>query len=393
MNQYLGIDRQSAIALLTSFVETPSINPAFASEQDDPAHFGEAAIADVLRRWLEDAGIECSIDPVLPGRPNLVARLKGRNGAMRMIWEGHLDTVQVTGMPAPFTPRLEGGRLYGRGAVDDGASMVAFMLAMRALKAHPPAADVDFVAAMDEEFSYLGVRHHLSRGERYDLGVAGEPTSLQVVRACKGTVRWWIDVTGRNAHTGKPEEGLNGITVARHILDLYDEEMARRQSTHPLLGPPTLTCTAIEAGVGPNTVPAACRMRFDYRYLPSEKGAQVHADFKAIALAAQARFPEARIEVAAPFVDSSAMDVPADSGIVQRMGAVCAAYGLDPEAIGVPYGSDATKMVDLAGISTVIFGPGSIDQAHAIDEYAEIEPIIQAARMLVDLAHGLDAPL
>ncbi len=393
MNRYQGIDRTSAIALLSSFVETPSINPAFMTDEDDPALFGEEAVAEVLRQWLEKAGLDCSLDVVQPGRPNLIARLAGTSGKARMIWEGHLDTVQVTGMPTPFTPRMEDDRLYGRGAVDDGASVVAFMLAMRALRADPPAADVDFVAAMDEEFSYLGVRHHLARNERYDLGVAGEPTSLRVVRACKGTVRWWVDVHGRNAHTAKPEEGLNGITVARHILDLYEEEMARRQDPHPLLGPPTLTCTAIEAGIGPNTVPAACRMRFDYRYLPTEKGLQVHADFKAIALAARARFPEAGIEVGDPFVDSSAMDVAADSPIVTRMGAVCAEHGLPAKAIGVPYGSDATKMVDLANIPTVIFGPGSIDQAHAIDEYAEIEPILQAARMLVDLAHGLEAPL
>lgn len=393
MNQYSGIDRASAVALLSSFIETPSINPAFQTEQDDPAHFGEAALAEVLKCWLDEAGLDCSIDEVLPGRPNLIARLAGRTGQMRMIWEGHLDTVQVTGMPAPFLPRFEGDRLYGRGAVDDGASIVAFMLAMRALKATPPAADVDFVAAMDEEFSYLGIRHHLAREERYDLGVAGEPTSLQVVRACKGTVRWWIDIEGRNAHTAKPEEGLNGITIARHILDLYDTEMSRRQDTHPLLGRPTLTCTAIEAGVGPNTVPAACRMRFDYRYLPSETGAEVHADFKALALSALTAYPEAWIVVGHPFVDSSAMDVAPESEIVRHMSRVCEAYALDPAPVGVPYGSDATKMVDIGGIPTIIFGPGSIDQAHAIDEYAEIEPILKAARMLVDLAHGLDTPL
>lgn len=387
MEKYRGIDREAAVALLSLVVRTPSINPAFRTEGDDPADFGEARLAAALAGWLAEAGIEAVIDEVLPGRPNVIARAPGTDGERRMIWEAHLDTVQVTGMAAPFTPRLEGDRLYGRGAVDDGASLVAFMLALRALSVAPPPADVDFVAAMDEEYSYLGVLHHIARNERYDLGVAGEPTSLRVVRACKGTVRWWVEIEGRNAHTGKPEEGINGITVARHILDLYDRELARAPAAHPLLGPPTLTCTAIEAGVGPNTVPATCRMRFDYRYLPVEEGAEIHARYAAIARSAAAAFPGAQVRVEAPFVDSSAMDVEAESAIVRLAGRVCAAHGVDPAAIGVPYGSDATKLVNNAGIPTIIFGPGSIDCAHAPDEFADISEILQAARMLVDLAH------
>lgn len=389
MSRYQGIDQDSAISLLSRFVEVPSINPAFQTEDDEPALFGEAALARELAQWLETSGMTAEIEEVLPGRPNLISRVKGRDGSKRMIWEGHLDTVQVTGMEAPFTPRLEDGKLFGRGAVDDGASVVAFMLALRALKAEPPSADVDFLAAMDEEYSYLGVLHHIKRNERYDLGVAGEATSLRVVRACKGTVRWWVEVEGRNAHTGKPEEGLNGITVARHILDLYDDELTKATASHPLLGPPTLTCTAIEAGIGPNTVPAVCRIRFDYRYLPTEVGMEVYSRYKAIAETAASAFPGATVRVEPPFVDSSAMDVPEDSPVVVELGKVCAMHGIDSTPIGVPYGSDATKLVNNAAVPTVIFGPGSIDQAHAVDEHVEIDQILRAARMLVDLAHAL----
>lgn len=387
MEKYRGIDRDAALALLSLIVRTPSINPAFRTDDDDPAHFGEAALAAELATWLQDAGIETMIDEVLPGRPNVIARVPGTDRQRRVIWEGHLDTVQVTGMDDPFTPRLEGDRLFGRGAVDDGASLAAFMLALRALSVTPPAADIDFVAAMDEEYSYLGVLHHIARNEHYDLGVAGEPTSLRVVRACKGTVRWWVEIEGKNAHTGKPEEGINGITVARHLLDLYDTVMATAPPAHPLLGPPTLTCTAIESGIGPNTVPASCRMRFDYRYLPGEDGTEVHARFAAAGEAAAQAFPGARVSTLAPFVDSSAMDVPADSAIVTLAGRVCAAHGIASEPIGVPYGSDATKLVNNASIPTIIFGPGSIDRAHAPDEFADLGELLQAARMLVDLAH------
>jgi acetylornithine deacetylase len=384
-----GVSRQAAIELLELIVSTPSINPAFLREGDDPALFGEEKLALRLKDWLDGQGLVSEIDPVLPGRPNLILRVKGTGGGPRMLWEGHLDTVQVTNVVDPFTPRIENGRLYGRGSVDDGGCVVAFLLAMRALIADPPPGDVDFVAAMDEEYSFRGVLHHIARGERYTLGVAGEPTDLAVVRACKGTVRWWVELRGRPAHTAKPQEGLSAVTAGSALLAAYEREMATRMAAHPLLGPSTLTCTAFEAGEGPNTVPSKARLRFDYRYLPTENGEAVYQHFRDVAEALPATIPGLAVTVEPPFIDSSAMDVPETSQIVSEMRAVCAARGLPDTVLGVPYGSDATKMVNDGGIPTIVFGPGSIDQAHSLHEFVEIDQVVAAAEMLVDLARRL----
>jgi succinyl-diaminopimelate desuccinylase len=260
------------------------------------------------------------------------------------------------------------------------------MLAIRALAADPPSGDVDFVAAMDEEFNYRGVMHHLRRDRNYALGVAGEPTDLEVVRACKGTARWIVELRGRAAHTAKPHEGLAAVSAGVALLAAYDAEIGRRAAAHPLLGASTLTCTAFEAGEGPNTVPSKARLRFDYRYLPSESGAKVHAEFKAIAVGLEAAIPGLGVSVEPPFVDSSAMDVPEDAAVVTKMRAICARRGLPDIPRGVPYGSDATKMVNDGGIPTIVFGPGSIDQAHAVDENVEIDQVVAAAEMLIALA-------
>ena len=383
------ISRQTAIELLELVVATPSINPAFLCEGDDPALFGEQLLAERLRDWLSARGVASQLDTVEPGRPNLIVRVKGTGGGPPMMWEGHLDTVQVTNMADPFTPRIEGGRLYGRGAVDDGGCVVAFLMAMLDLIADPPPGDVDFVAAMDEEFSFRGVLHHIARGERYALGVAGEPTDLAVVRACKGTVRWYVELRGRPAHTAKPHEGLSTVTAGRALLEAYEAEMAGRTAAHPLLGPSTLTCTAFEAGEGPNTVPSRARLRFDFRDLPAEAGQEVYRHFRKVAEDLQSLSPVLAVHVEPPFVDSSAMDVPEASTIVSQMRAVCAGRGLPDAALGVPYGSDATKMVNNGGVPTIVFGPGSIDQAHSVDEFVEIDQVVTAAGMLVELARRL----
>ena len=383
------IDRDAAVELLQLIVSTPSVNPAFRREGDDPSLFGEERLARVLSDWLAGQRLAAELDTVEPGRPNLLLRVKGRSNGPRMLWEGHLDTVQVTNMTAPFSPRIENGRLYGRGAVDDGGCVAAFLLAMKVLAADPPPGDVDFVAAMDEEFNYRGVLHHIARGERYALGVAGEPTDLAVVCACKGTVRWFVELRGRPAHTAKPHEGLSAVTAGCALIAAYEAEMATRSTIHPLLGAATLTCTAFEAGEGPNTVPSKSRLRFDYRYLPSENGMAVYRHFKKIAEGLEASFPGLGVNVEPPFVDSSAMDVPEDSAIVTEMREVCAERGLPDTVVGVPYGSDATKMVNDGGIPTIVFGPGSIDQAHSLNEYVEIDQVVAAAEMLVALARRL----
>ena len=379
------ISEAAAADLLACMVAIPSINPAF-RQAGDPDHlFGEAAMAAFVADWLRKIGLAVEIDMVEPNRPNVVARLRGTGTGPNILWEGHLDTVQVTGVVAPFDPRIEGGRLYGRGAVDDKGCLAAFMLALRELAGAPLSANLTFLAASDEEYRFAGIRHHLARGGTYDLGVAGEPTNLRIVRACKGCVRWHVEVLGKAAHTAKPHEGVNAVRLAGRLLEHFEGRMQARTLAHPLLGPATLVCTGFEAGEGPNTVPSRAMLRFDYRYLPSENGIAVWREFNQEAEQFLAREPGAGVVVHEPFIDSSAMDVPEDSSIVQAMGAICRRHGVDPVPLGVPYGSDATKMVNVGGIPTVVFGPGSIDQAHAREEYVDLAEVVCAGRMLVDM--------
>jgi succinyl-diaminopimelate desuccinylase len=264
------------------------------------------------------------------------------------------------------------------------------MLAMRDLARDPPPGDVTFLAASDEEFSFTGITHHMKHDARYDMGIAGEPTELRVVRACKGCVRWFVEVQGRAAHTAKPHDGADAVVAARKLLDRFEADMRQRTEVHPLLGLATLTCTAFEAGEGPNTVPSRARLRFDYRYLPGEEGDAVWRRFADIAMELASTSPGIRIVTEAPFIDSAAMDVAEGEPVVRLLSEVCGRHGIDPTPEGVPYGSDSTKMV-ASGIPTVVFGPGSIAQAHTLDEHVEIAQVTKAARMLVECARQATA--
>lgn len=381
-----------AVSLLSDLVAIPSINPAFQSEAD-PAHlFGEQAKAEYVLAWLTQAGVAAHTQEVLPGRPNVLAEVRGRDGRKTLMLECHLDTVQVSGMDTPFTPILRDGRLHGRGAVDDGGCIVAMMLAMRALQRDLPSCNVVFVAAIDEEFAYRGVAHALEQRPIADAGIAGEPTELRVVSACKGCVRWRIEVFGRAAHSSEPSRGTDAIAIATelltHLRKVLDPRLKQRH--HPLVGSPTLLCSMIEGGQGPNTVAERCVLTFDRRTLPGESGLDAWREVQAeIAVFSAAAPAEAQIVMHPPFVNSVSMAASADASIVTTARAVCRAVGLSDMAEGVAFGSDASKM-DAAGIPTIIFGPGSIAQAHTAGEYVAVADVARAAKMIEDMARGFD---
>lgn len=378
-----------AASLLASLVSIPSVNPAFRTPDAPAAWFGEAAIAAHVAAWLSQRGAKVEFDEALHGRPNVVARLTQPGARRRLLWEGHLDTVQVSGMTVdPFRPELREGRLYGRGAVDDKGCLAAFMLALQDLARDPAPIDLTFVAAVDEEFQFRGVLHHLRRGEPADGGVAGEPTSLRIVSACKGCVRWEIEVRGRAAHSSQPERGIDAIAIATalavHLRRVFGPRLAAR--SHPLLGPASLICSMIEGGEGFNTVPASCRLKFDRRTLPDETGSDAWREIAAEVDRFAAGVDQgATIITHPPFIDSASMEVAPDAAIVAAARASCRAEELPDAVLGVPFGSDASKMTR-AGIPTIIFGPGHIDQAHTADEFVIVAEVARAARMLTDMA-------
>ena len=119
----MGVSDADVAVLLGELFAIPSVNPAFRREGEPDHWFGEAAIGAYVSDWLRRIGLDVEIDTVLPGRPNVIAQLRGRPGGRHLLWEGHLDTVQVSGMTvAPFEPTVRAGRLYGRGAVETRAA-------------------------------------------------------------------------------------------------------------------------------------------------------------------------------------------------------------------------------------------------------------------------------
>src|SRR4029453_10973497 len=231
-----------ALALLRDLVAIDSVNPSLV-----PGGRGEADIADRVARALRESGLEVTIQEAAPTRPNVIGVLEGRASGATLLLCGHMDTVGVEGMEAPFTPIEREGRLYGRGAQDMKGGLAAILDAARVLATSGlPAGRLVVAAVVDEEHSSIGAEA-LVRGSRADAAVVTEPTDLAIVTAHKG-FSWVEGVTGGlSAHGSRPLEGRDAILRMGRVLarlEALDRDLQARRP-HPLLGPPSLHASLI----------------------------------------------------------------------------------------------------------------------------------------------------
>ncbi len=365
----------AVLETLADLVRINSINTAY---EDGTS---EAGVVAYLREFFRGRGIETWEQEVFPGRPNLIARLPGRNPQRRIILEAHTDTVSVKGMTIPpFEPTVAGGRLYGRGSCDTKAGLAGMMHALAALKADgvTPPCEVWLAAVVDEEFSFRGVVR-LCAGLTGDAAIVAEPTELRLVIASKGVLRWRIHVHGRSAHSSKPHLGINAIDhMARLILALEAEHRQLAQHPHPFLGAATGNVGIIKGGVQVNFVPDSCVIEIDRRLLPGERVDAVLARYQRLLDELKARHPGfAATMESPPLLIDEALETAADSPPVHLAGQVLRELGLNGAPAGVPFGSDASKL-SRQGLPSVVFGPGSIDRAHAAVEYVETDQVMHA---------------
>ena len=360
---------------LADLIRLNTVNPAYGDGGS------EANALPLLRRFFQQHGIETSEQEVFPGRYNLLARLPGRSDR-RLVLEAHTDTVSIKGMKIPpFDPLLQDGRMYGRGAVDDKGGLAAMMHALASIRADAivPPCEVLLAAVVDEEFSYRGVVR-LCEGLQADAAIVAEPTELRVVIASKGVLRIRISTFGKAAHSAKPHLGNNAIShMARLVLALEEETERLSAFPHPLLGAPTLNVGVINGGVQVNLVPNRCSIELDRRLLPGETAASVLDHYQILLASLSQKHPgfEAAIETP-PLLIDEALDTAPNTKVVEIAQQVLRNMGMDAEVCGVPFGSDARKL-SRAGIPTILFGPGSIDQAHSVDEYIEVDQLDRAA--------------
>jgi acetylornithine deacetylase len=373
-------------SLLRDLVRLPSVNPMGRELPEDLIL--EHRVTAYLEDYFKRLGVPCERQPVAPGRDNIVARTTLANAPATIVFEAHQDTVPIDNMTiAPFEGKIEGNRLYGRGACDIKGGMTAMLTAFARLVRDKPAGACNVIMActVDEEHTFTGVTELVQRGLKADAAVVAEPTDLNIVHAHKGVTRWQLTTTGRSCHSSSPHKGINAVYRMADVLRAL-EEYARdlqARSVDPELGSATISVGRIEGGTSVNTVPDACRIEIDRRLIPGEEALSAQRDLVDFLKARLGK--DVQFACDKPWMAKTALSSRGSAELTRRLGTAIDAVRGKHSVHAVPYGTDASGIA-AAGIPAVVFGPGDIGKAHTCDEWVPLDEVDAAAEILYRFA-------
>jgi acetylornithine deacetylase len=368
------------ITLLRDLVAIDSVNPSLVA-----GAAGEGAIGDAIAEHMRRSGFDVVVQEVVPGRSNVVGVIEGSEAGLSLMFCGHMDTVGVEGMRAPFDPVERDGRLYGRGSQDMKGGLAAMIDAARVARSRGFSKGQIIVAAViDEEYASLGA-DALARAWRADGAVVTEPTDLQIGVAHKGFVWAEIRTRGRAAHGSRPADGRDAILrMGRvlHRLEQLDRDLQARPA-HRLMGAGSLHASIIEGGREWSSYPDSCVLRTERRTIAGETGDTFMSEVQRVLEGLRAEDPG--FEASAELVFTRpAYEIQEGHPLPAAIVRAGAANGVSARPVGMSFWTDAAILGE-AGIPAVLFGPGGAG-LHSIEEYVRVADVIACRDTLAALA-------
>ena len=421
--EYIETHREQITQTCADLVRKQSVNPNYPGIDGEEVIGGETDCNEYLAELFEAIGCDIDLWEGAPRRHNLVGTLKGAGGGRSLALNGHVDTVPVTqperwGHSGPLSGAIEGDRVWGRGACDMKGGLTSQLWAAKALVDCDVKLEGDLLLqsvlgeeTMDHEIGTSNVVH---RGHRADAGIVTEPSappgSLNVVPVTPGLLWMALTVRGKASHASVRDEliraggrgieiGVNAIEKGVILLQALQrlEEHWGQSKAHPLFRPGHFT---IHPGVitgGPEGILVPflfsefCTIEYSIWYPPQEDVKRVQHEIEDYVMAAsqldpwlkdnppifdwKLHWPPAQTDVEHPVVETM---LQADTDVRR-----------EPAHIGAPesriHGFCAVcdaAFLNAQGIPSVIYGPGSVLVAHAVDEHVEINELVHAAKGL-----------
>jgi acetylornithine deacetylase len=364
------VSQTAAIELLTELVGIDSVNPGLV-----PGAAGEANIVDHLRDRLAAAGFTVAVVPAAghAARPSLVAVPPGPEEWPTVVLNGHLDTVGVGGMPDPFTARVDGDRLYGRGAADMKGGIAAIIAAAEHLVSTGAPVRPVLALVADEEDANLGSEAVIAAlpglDVRPDVCLIAEPTDLALSRSLRGFAVVRVRFPGRAAHSSQAALGINAVTHLGRLLHAVD---VRADEVRANGG--DLMVTFARGGESAFVVPDHAECLVELRTTPDRSSADALAEVRALLEPGW----NAEVELVAHRDGWRLDDTGPAADLATRLGA---ALGTGP-TFDAPYWMEAPLWQQLC--PTLICGPSG-GGLHAVDEWVDLRQVRALTAALVDV--------
>ena len=361
---------------------------------------------------LRETGFTTELFDVYPHEPDLVGVMKGTGGGRSIILNGHMDVAEVrpdeNWTHPPFEPLVRDGRIYGRGTTDMKGGLAACVVALRSIMESKIKlrGDVVFESVIGEEAGEAGTIRCIERGYKADFALIPEPSEFNIAGQ-GGVITGWITIKSPQTihdgarrlciHAGGGLDGANAIEkMTKIIAGLQElERYWAVMKSHPMMpiGTTTINPAVIEGGRHPAFMADECRLWITVHYLPNEDHDQVTKEIERTVL---------NVAKADPWLTNNLPQFKwGGSSLVRDRGEVFPPANIDPNHIGVrtisqAYRDVTGKQADVvcwpsvsdagwfarAGIPVAIFGPGSLRQAHIVNEYVEIADLLTAAKSI-----------
>jgi acetylornithine deacetylase len=395
------VDPRELIELASALIRIPS----FKTE--------ETPVALFLEDFFRARGYEVDLQEIEPGRLQAIAVLPGTGGGASLMLNGHTDINALTmrWRRDPWTPTLEGDRLYGHGVQNMKGGLASIIMTAEAIRRSGVRLRGDLVVACvaGETQGGEGTHYLMERGLRTDAAVVAEPFGADhLVTVHSGIVHMAIHTYGVTGHIGRLEGTVNAVHTMTAVIDALRRVEFRHTPRPDLPAFPRLNVGSILGGRGrdyvlvePPYVPDLCTILVDVHFVPGQTVDGIVADIRRALDAVAARDPELRYDIEIPPPDRfkgrrrlvmDPLDVPLDAPIVQ---AVARSYrtvtGREPRAIGTvlphSYSADDTCHLWKAGIPCLLYGPGVIrGGADEDDACVLVSEMVQVTRVLAATA-------
>jgi succinyl-diaminopimelate desuccinylase len=339
---------------------------------------GVRACAGFVKGWLEARDVEVK-DGTNNDLPVLAATVGAEQGPT-IVLHGHIDV--VPGFAEQFNPRIDGDRLYGRGAYDMKGGLAGMMCAVRDL-AEQDAVRVHFVCVADEEADSLEARgsdYLVEKGYVGDFAITGEPTDLHIGVQSKGVLALRITVHGTSAHGATPWLGDNAVLKAIDVFRRISAMPFARESSE-LFERPSISLGRVHGGDAFNKVPDCCVIDVDIRYLPGQDPRTILREIEAI--------EDTAVEV---IVHREPAVVPRDNPFVLALAEVLApGEPAGQISVGRDGASDIVSFLD-AGVPGIEFGPVGGGH-HGPEEWVSISSLERYRESLVKFVEAIPTRL
>jgi len=405
-----AIDPEELIDLAAELVKINSV-------WDPEAGTSEQQAAEFVYDWAQQNGLSAQMETVAPGRPNVIITWKASSGKRMLMFEGHTDVVTPGDISAwrydPFGAEIVGGRMYGRGTNDTKGNLAAMLIAMAALKRSQAPLRGTIVGGVlcDEEDRMLGVQDFIRRGHADNLtgAVICEPQDGLICTTQKGALRARFTISGRMSHGAMPLSGLNTApAVAALIGKLHQLEVSAvhgfGRDEH--LGYPSFTPTVIQAPAAGaaqlNVIPASARLLVDIRTIPAQSHGQIQDDLATLAAETEQQVRrhyrqydrtlgiqrDYDLKVDVEFLtDRPCTHTDPEDALVQAAAwATRKMTGREPVYAGVPGATDGTFLWALKNIPIVTMGAGDRQVPHQVDEWVDLDQLVETARIYAAIA-------